>query len=312
MKNRIRQFVALVAILVASSFVGMAEDLPFGADAIRNYAVTNTAIVVVQAIQVNPEDTSQEIVFMGSQLGIKFRTYSELLTYIRGKLRTAEGRFLEPKLLTNEVMIINIDVLTVGYGGNVLDFYNDLRHISLVRGDDGQYRFPSGFIDTFEPKIARYVPIITPKVATRAKIVVFDSEDNVETADDTEFPPVGRLPDASIDGSGNLYVLDKYVINDPTKQVYLTVEFEDGTVKRWGGDGREIALTSPRLSMELLNGDIQLVLKDGNVSDNLKIQGSADGKIWKTVLTTRVTDKEMHFGISPGTNVQAFYHIGGE
>lgn len=310
--KKIRLVVALVATLVASSFVGVAEDLPFGADAIRNYAVTNSKIASVQVVQVDPDDTSVEIVFMGSTRGVQFKTYSELLAFLRERLTTAEARLKEPKLLTNQFVVVNVDITTGGFGGTSLFLYGDLRHVDLIRGDDGVYHFPPGFIDTYEPRLEKHMPIVTQKVAVRAKIVVFNAEGELETDDDTEFPPIGRLPDVYIDGFGNLYVLDKYVINDSTKQVYLTVEFEDGTVKRWGGDGREIVLTSPRLSMEIAGGDLQLVLKDGNISDNVRIQGSSDGKIWKTVLTTRVTDKEMHFGISPGTNVQAFYHISGD
>ncbi len=302
MKN-IKLFLALVAILV-SSFVGAAETLPFGETAMRQYAATNVLTVVVQAAQFDP-DTGEETDFMASNFGIRFASYGDFMSYIRKKLTTLNSRFEEPKYIPGREVYIYVSGLSYP-GENTLYYsFSGFHIVQLVKTADG-WRLPAGYIDGFVPKLPDYSIIRLKKPVESVKVVAVSKIDGrlVAYHDSAVNPVTDREAQVS---EKNLLIRSDYTLNDTSKEVVFTVRFADGTKRAWKGDGTEIAVPVPTLSVSNEDGPV-LFLLNAEIGVSVKIECSKDLETWSEFQTVRPSQYNIRFDL--GSDEEAcFFRI---
>ncbi len=301
-------FLALVAT-IAFSFAGKAFDLPFGDANMREYATTNINIVAVEVFQLVPDTDDEYTHFMGSNFGIKFNTYAEFMNYVRGKLHLVETRFLEPKLLPEEDVYIFVAAGTPGANG---DFYDSFLgyHITRLVNVGGSWKFPAGFVDMFTPKFDNYSVIRLQKPVEWAKIVSLNSvTDSLIALHDTRINQADDR-EVKVDSNANLMVRREYTLNDPSKKVYLTVGYEDGTTQAWGGDGKEIPVPAPTLSLtSSVDDGLVLVLNHGNIGSTVQIQCSDDLRNWTNFQSFQTTQYVSRISIQSSNPPSCFFRL---
>lgn len=302
-------FLALVAI-IAFSFTGKALDLPFGDSNMRQYATTNIEVVAVEVFQLVPDTDNEYTHFMGSNFGIKFSSYAGFMDYIRGKLQTAETRFLEPKLLPDEDVYVYIGAVSMpGQDGNIYYSFSGF-HITRLVNIDGAWKFPSGFLETITPKFDDYSVIRLPKPVSWAKIVALDSvTEELKVLHDTRINPVDDR-EVKVDSNANLMVRSDYCLNDTSKKVYLTVGYEDGMTQAWGGDGKEIPVPIPTLTLTS-NADsgLVLVLNHADIGSTVQIQCSGNLKNWTNFQTIQATQYVTRISIQSSNPPSYFFRL---
>ncbi len=289
-----KTFVAIFAFL-AISFMGAAENLPFGETAMRQYAATNTLTVVVQAAQFDPE-TGEETDFMASNFGIKFASYGDFMSYIRKKLTTLNGRFEEPKYVPGRDLYIYVAALSLpGQNGTFYYSFGGFHIVQLVKTVDG-WRLPAGYIDSFVPKLPDYSIIRLKKSVESVKVVAVDKIDQrlLVYYDSAVNPVTDR--EAKVDSERNLLIRSDYTLNDTSKEVVFTVRFTDGTKRAWKGDGTEIAIPVPTLSVVNEGGPV-LLLSNAEIGVSVEIECSKDLKTWSEFQTVRPSQYIIRFGL---------------
>lgn len=300
-------FLALVAI-IAFSFAGKALDLPFGDSNMRQYGSTNIGTVAVQCVQFDLE-SGGETKFYDNAFGVNFRNYGEFMNYIRGELRLAEANFKGSRLVPTNDMVVYVGAGTPGPNGDVYFSFTGF-HFTRLRNVDGVWKFPFGYIDMFVPKFDNYSVIRLPKPVSWAKIVALDPvTDELKALHDTRINQADDR-EVKVDSNANLMVRSDYCLNDPSKKVYLTVGYEDGKTQAWGGDGKEIPVPSPTLSLtSSVDDGLVLVLNHGNIGSTVQIQCSGDLRNWTNFQTFQATQYVTRISIQSSNPPSCFFRL---
>lgn len=304
---KINKIVALCAFL-AISFIGAAENLPFGETSMRQYAATNISTVAIYFAQFD-EESGAETIFYESQLGIKFKTYNEFMNYVRGLFVEGEPTFMQKinLLNTNAPMVIYLAAGKPSPSGDFYYSFSGYEYVDL-KMYDGVWKFPTGYIEGFVPKFDDYMAIRLSKPVMWAKFVSIDLVTGRVIVHDTRIN-AAQDREVKVDGSKTLLVRKDYLTNDPNKKVILTVGFAFGIVKAWGGDGIEIPLPAPSLSLVSDTEGIGLILDKGDVGSNVTIQCSEDLKVWNTFASFQVLQYTTRIPIQSSNPPACYFRI---
>lgn len=305
---KIRNLILALCAFIAFSFTGKALDLPFGDSGMRQYGATNIGVVTVQCVQFDPE-SGAEIWFYENSFGIEFRSYGEFMNYVRGELQLAETNFKGNTLLPNEIMAVYVAAGKPGLDGTLYYSFTGF-HFTQLRSVDGVWKFPFGYVDMFVPKFDNYSVIRLQKPVEWAKIVSLDPvTDELKALHDTRINQADDR-EVKVDSNANLLVRREYIINDPSKKVYLTVGYKDGTTQAWGGDGKEIPVPIPTLSLtSSVENGLVLVLNHADIGSTVRIQCSGDLKNWTNFQTFQATQYVTRISLQSSNPPSCYFRL---
>lgn len=291
---------ALVAI-IAGSLTGVAGDLPFGETAWRNHVATNSTIITVQVLQINME-TDEEIVFMDSHRGANFSNYSELVTYVRGRLTVAETRLLEPKFDAGWRVLLYVAATGAPAHDPLYRSINDIIWVDdMRRQPDGSWKFPPGFIETLELELEgeQVLPLFLGKRIDWAKLEYVSSTGEIFTDDTRVNPANGNI---RLDSDSNVVIRKEFVTGE--RDFVLTVGYADGTTESWDETGKKPSIHIPvdtKLAITHGVDGVELLIT-GEPGASALVQWSNDLRSWADLERVTLVSSNASLQVSMGTN----------
>jgi len=211
--------------------------------------------------------------------------------------------------MPNEIMAVYVAAGRPGFDGTLYYSFTGF-HFTQLRNVDGVWKFPFGYVDMFIPKFDNYSVIRLQKPVEWAKIVSLDPvTDELKALHDTR---INQAEDreVKVDSNANLMVRREYILNDTSKKVYLTVGYEDGTTQAWGGDGKEIPVPAPTLSLtSSVDDGLVLVLNHGNIGSTVQIQCSGDLKNWTNFQSFQTTQYVSRISLQSSNPPSCFFRL---